>query len=675
MTARPGAERLLRAAVAGLPGAAERAGQVRMAAAVARAAESGEHLLVQAGTGTGKSLAYLAGVLSAGRRAVVATATLALQAQLVHVDAPRMLDAAAPLLGRRPRSALLKGRANYLCLLQLNAGGDGAAPTLDDAAPAAGSRLGEQFRRLREWSESTATGDRDELDWAPADAVWRAASVTALDCVGATRCPYGERCFAEAARARARSADLVVTNHSLLALELLTEGQVLPPHDVVVVDEAHELADRVTAQATEQLTDGRIRQAVARARGLLPAAAGERLEDAAAGVRAALAGTAPARLVTVPLPLQQALVVLGGAASDAAAAIPPAADGDPTATARRQQAAGRLLAVTDVARRVVALDAADVCWVGEDRLGERVLSVAPLDVADALQAGLFTRRPVIATSATLAVGGSFEPVARTWGLAPDGPRWRGLDVGSPFDYRRQARLYVARALPAPARSSELGAEALAELAELLAAAGGRTLGLFTSRRAAEAAALAMRAQTDLPVLLQGDAPLPALVATFRGDARTCLFGTLSLWQGVDAPGPACTLVVIDRIPFERPDDPLAAARAAAVDARGGSGFAEVSLVRAAVRLAQGAGRLIRASGDRGVVAVLDPRLATRRYGETLRRSLPPFGYPTERAAALEWLRRLDASAPPLLPVPPRAELERELVEAEVEAGAGEAGEG
>ncbi|HEX5740343.1 MAG TPA: helicase C-terminal domain-containing protein, partial [Pilimelia sp.] len=223
-----------------------------------------------------------------------------------------------------------------------------------------------------------------------------------------------------------------------------------------------------------------------------------------------------------------------------------------------------------------------------------------------------------------------------------GPRWQALDVGSPFDYPKQGILYVAAHLPRPTASglSEAGAE---ELVALVSALGGRTLGLFSSRRAAQQAADAVRARTALPVLLQGEEALPLLVKRFRADRRTCLFGVMSLWQGVDVPGDACQLVVIDRLPFPRPDEPLAAARAAAVDAAGGSGFASVSVPAAAVRLAQGAGRLIRAADDRGMVAVLDSRLETARgYGTFLRRSLPPLWYTTRADLAHAALRRLAA---------------------------------
>jgi ATP-dependent DNA helicase DinG len=282
---------------------------------------------------------------------------------------------------------------------------------------------------------------------------------------------------------------------------------------------------------------------------------------------------------------------------------------------------------------------------------ERVgLHVAPLSVAGLLREKLFNDRTVVLTSATLTPGGSFDATAGSVGLrGVHAPSWHGLDVGSPFDYPRQGILYVAKHLAPPGRDG-LSDPALDELTTLIEAAGGRVLGLFSSRRAAEYAAEQVRERVDFPVLCQGDDATPTLVREFSRDARSCLFGTLSLWQGVDVPGSACQLVVIDRIPFPRPDDPLAAARQQAVARAGGNGFMAVAATHAALLLAQGVGRLIRTAADRGVVAVLDSRLATARYAGFLRASLPPFWATTDRDVVLEALRRIDDSAPPPLPV-------------------------
>jgi ATP-dependent DNA helicase DinG len=278
-------------------------------------------------------------------------------------------------------------------------------------------------------------------------------------------------------------------------------------------------------------------------------------------------------------------------------------------------------------------------------------------VSGLLREKLFTDRSVVLTSATLKLGGDFNGVAASLGLSPEQitgegsggaddalpPRWKGLDVGSPFDYPKQGILYVARHLATPGRDGSR-ADMLDELAELVEAAGGRTLGLFSSMRAAQGAAEALRGRLDTPILLQGEETLGELIRAFASDARTCLFGTLSLWQGVDVPGPNCQLVVMDRIPFPRPDDPLMSARQKAVEEGGGNGFMAVAAAHAALLMAQGAGRLIRASGDRGVVAALDPRLTTARYGSFLRASMPDFWYTTDRNQARRSLAAIDAAA-------------------------------
>jgi ATP-dependent DNA helicase DinG len=672
---------LLAAAVDAVPGGTARPGQQLMATAVEAAVATGEHLLVQAGTGTGKSLAYLVPALRVDGPVVVSTATLALQSQLVDHDLPRLCDAVEPLLGRRPTFAVLKGRHHYLCLAKLESTGDDEPQeTLFDPAGAGGTgwlgeagRLGTQVQRLRDWGLETATGDRDELDPGVDDAAWRLVSMPARECVGAGRCAYGAECFAEASRERARSADIVVTNHSLLAVDMLAGGHLLPPHQLLVVDEAHELADRVSSAAQAELTAEAVDRAARRIRSLVEAEVHEALTEAADGLTIGLGGTPPGRLAgPLPAVLHSACTTLDAATRAALATIGEVRADDADAV-QKQAARAALEEVSTTAQRLVAAADEDVAWVEKPdgrpergRAERRALVVAPLSVAGTLTAHLYQERVVVATSATLALGGRFDTIARVLGLPPaaagdrpaggdggrshdggtgqdgdgDGPRWRGLDVGSPFDYRRQGILYVAAHLPRP-RESGLPEPSAAELVRLVSALGGRTLGLFSSRRAAERAAQVLRDRTDLAVLLQGEESLPLLVRRFRDDPATCLLGVMSLWQGVDVPGDACQLVVIDRLPFPRPDEPLAAARAAAVDAAGGSGFASVSVPVAAVRLAQGAGRLIRSAGDRGVVAVLDSRLHTARgYGEYLRRSLPPFWYTTDCEVVYAALARL-----------------------------------
>lgn len=695
---RAGAGELLAAAVGAVPGGAARPGQQQMAEAIERSIASGEHLLVQAGTGTGKSLAYLAPALTVDGPVVVSTATLALQSQLVEHDLPRLADAVEPVLGRRPTFAVLKGRHHYLCLARLDSSvedepddalfdaprpGNGGTKWLGEAG-----RLGKQVQRLRDWAEETATGDRDELDPGVDDQVWRSVSMPARECVGASRCPFGQECFAEASRARAREADIVVTNHSLLAVDMLAGRHIVPPHRLLVVDEAHELADRVSSAAQAELVPELIDRSTRRARPLLRPDVAERLTEAGDALAVGLA-EAPAGRLTAGLPpaLREACTLLDSATRAALEGIGDVKADDPDPV-RKQQAKAVLDELSTTAQRLLEEADHDVAWVEKpDNGSRRALVVAPLSVAGTLATHLYDERTVVATSATLALGGRFDTVARALGLdapppappspaaaalataaaagrapvtppvaategsraaigtvpATEGPGWSSLDVGSPFDYARQGILYVAAHLPRPSVSG-LPGPAGEELLALVGALGGRTLGLFSSRRAAQQAAELVRARTDLPVLLQGEEALPLLVRRFREVRESCLFGVMSLWQGVDVPGDACQLVVIDRLPFPRPDEPLAAARAAAVDAGGGSGFAAVSVPIAAVRLAQGVGRLIRATGDRGVVAVLDSRLETARgYGPFLRRSLPPFWYTTRPEVARGALERLAKS--------------------------------
>ena len=645
-----------------------------MAQAVAHAFESGEHLAVQAGTGTGKSLAYLVPAIALAANSdpndrtpvVVSTATIALQRQLVDRDLPRLTEALGGALPREPRFALLKGRGNYLCLNKIHNGstGDGAdAAELAQEelfAPFAATALGRDVQRLTEWSSETTTGDRDELKPGVPDRSWGQVSVSARECIGTARCPFSTDCFSEKARAEAGRADVVVTNHALLAIDAIADASVLPEHDLLIIDEAHELVDRATGVATAELTSATLGAATRRSSRLIGPELTQRLDAASATFSSAIHDGTPGRIDHLDDELATYLTALRDAAHAARAAINPT-PGDPKAAAARAEAVSGLSEITDTAARVLSsfepslAERRDVVWLDhEDNRGSvrAVLRVAPLSVAALLRSRLFARSTAVLTSATLTVGGSFDAMATAWGLA-DGPeivgdagaapRWRGLDVGSPFEHAKAGILYVAAHLPPPGRDAAGSAEQQTEIAELITAAGGRTLGLFSSMRAAKAAAEAMRERLDTPVLCQGDESMSALITQFAADPATSLFGTLSLWQGVDVPGPSLSLVLIDRIPFPRPDDPLLTARQRAVAARGGNGFMTVAAGHAALLLAQGAGRLLRRADDRGVVAVLDSRMATARYGGYLRASLPPFWATTDAAAVRQALARLTAT--------------------------------
>ncbi|PID96661.1 MAG: ATP-dependent helicase [Actinomycetales bacterium] len=656
---------LLHAAVAGI-GGVERPGQVQMTKAVDESIRRGTHLLVQAGTGTGKSLAYLVPAVhhafDTGRPAVVATATLALQAQIVDRDLPRLADAVEPLLGRRPAFVMVKGRRNYLCLHKL-AGGypdDDGLLAVGEVDQAAG-RLGKEIGRLRAWAETTTSGDRDELVPGVSERAWRQVSVSAHECL-AGKCPMITECFVELSRAAAGEADVIVTNHSFMAIDSFEGRQMLPDHDLLIVDEAHELVDRVTSTITDELTSGMLTSAARKAG--KRAESGEQAQAAAALLDQVLEGMPEGRVSTLPdsaalalnrirdvaRAMQSELKTAGGRAGSAGGS-----GGGRESDAGLQVARAAVDEVFENADRILEGRELDVLWLTHEQRRGAVLRVAPISVAMLVRDKVFAGRTLVLTSATLELGGSFDAIAGTIGLRGEGaPEWSGLDVGSPFDYRRQAIAYVAAHLPAPGRDGT-SMSAIDEMEALVRAAGGRTLGLFSSMRAAQSATELLRERFDsdgtpIEILCQGEDQIATLVRRFARDATTCLFGTLSLWQGVDVPGSACQLVVIDRIPFPRPDDPLSSARTQAISRMGGNGFMAVSATHAALRLAQGAGRLIRRSDDRGVVAFLDSRMISARYAGFLQRSLPPFWPTTNRSAVLAALGRLDHAAPDPLPV-------------------------
>ncbi|MFC0628340.1 ATP-dependent DNA helicase [Kribbella deserti] len=634
-----------------------------MAQAVTASMADGSHLLVQAGTGTGKSLGYLVPALLhslENKRVVVSTATLTLQSQLVDRDMPALLDATEKLLSRRPSYAIQKGRNNYACLHRIREGAPDDDGMLIDIPPA--GPIGQQVIELRDWAEQQLLdGEAGDRDHAPSHQyqAWQQVAIGARECLGAQKCPYGQECFAEKAKEEARKSDIVITNHALLSIDAFENRTVLPEHDVVVIDEAHELPARVTGAAGAELSPQMVERAAKRSRRFVDDDKADDLEDASDALRAALDETREGRIEAA-----------NGVVLEAAALVRDAAralytdlgkkndDKDDDPDGAKRQSRGAVKEIFDVAERVAALSSHDVVWlVDRDRFG-RELRIAPLTVAGLLRELLLNDRTVVLTSATLTLGGDFDTIARQVGLrpadrietdddmpeieddSPTGPLpWRGLDVGSPFAYEKQGILYIAKHLPPPHRDG-LGTKQFTEIIDLITAAGGRTLGLFSSRRAAEAATAAVREATDLTVLCQGDAQLGELSREFVSDPEVSLFGTLSLWQGIDVPGSTCNLVIIDRVPFPRPDEPLMAARQRAVDEAGGNGFMAVAATHAALLLAQGAGRLIRRTTDRGVVAILDPRIVTARYGSFLRASLPPMWPTADREKVLGALKRL-----------------------------------
>lgn len=610
-----------------------------MAERVAKAFDEQRHLLVQAGTGTGKSLGYLVPSVGRNEPVVVATATLQLQHQLVERELPSLADAIDDRLESPLDYAVLKGRGNYACLNRIRAG---APDDQDELVDVDVGQLGRQVMTLRSWAEGCAEdGSIADRDAAPehADRAWRQVSVTARECLGAERCPFAAECFAERAKEQAAHADVVVTNHALLAIDAIEGIPLLPPHRLVVIDEAHELIGRITQAATRELSSGAVERAARLARSHVDEHIAADLDEVVDALGLALEDLPEGRVGPLPDDLRSTLGVLRDTARAALSQLNKSEDAD-QADGGRQAAKAQLTELRGTAERLVAEAPDTVTWA-TGASGGHHLRIAPLDVARQLHDTLFGERTVVLTSATLKLGGDFAPMARSVGLEPDD--WDGLDVGTPFDYAQQGIVYVARDLPPPGRDG-LADHHVAELCALVEASGGGTLGLFSSRRAAQFAAEYVRERLDLPIWCQGEAHLSDLTRRFVEDRQASLFGTLGLWQGLDVPGDTCRLVVIDRIPFPRPDDPVMSARARLVERQGGNGFMQVAATHAALLLAQGSGRLIRRASDRGVVAVLDSRLVTARYGGFLTASMPPLWRTTQRDVVLKALRRLDGGS-------------------------------
>ena len=652
----------LDAAVVAIGGQA-REGQIEMAEAVANALTDRHHLLVQAGTGTGKSLAYLVPAIVHGKKVLVATATLALQRQLVERDLPKIKPALEKVLKRDLTFAVYKGVGNYLCLQKMN----GAISDPDGEILMEIGALEKDQKRLRAWAQTPGvSGDRDDAPDVDRR-VWYANSVSGRECIGKDECTFGSQCFSANAKAKAQTADVVVTNHTLLAIEIVDSHPILPERDAIILDEAHEFMDRTTQAVTEELTAGGVERAAKMAAKHMPnkttlafaKAADEFAEaigDFAKDVR--VDPTRAGRLPELPSSLVSPIRKVKEASAAVIALIQADSDViDPDAMAQRARVKGATNEVQQIASKMLRPGAHQVMWFEPSF---STLYLAPLAVSGVLRANLLTQSPVIATSATLTIGKSFDAIAKSIGFVVgseveeeeseaqngeiDPANVQILDVGSPFDFAAQGMLYLPRHIPEPGRDGP-SLDALTELGELIEAAGGRTLALFSSWRGVEMADEHLRkvlADLKLPIITQkrGDSVGP-LVERFAKDPSSILLGTIGLWQGIDVPGPSCTLVAIDRIPFPRPDEPVMAARSAEADAAGGSGFMQVSLPRAALLLAQGTGRLIRSIDDRGVVAILDSRIVTKQYGSTLLNSMPPFYRTSDGAVIRDALKRLN----------------------------------
>lgn len=647
------AAKALEQVVSSLPDGGEaRPGQKAMAEAVARVLDGDRHLVVQAGTGTGKSLAYLIPAILSGKTVVVATATKALQDQLAKKDLPFLQEK----LGRKFKFAVLKGRSNYICMQRLKElAVEGTQEELSDASAAASGSIGSEIVRLRSFAERTETGDRSELSFEPKPRAWGLVSVSADECPGARKCPSGGECFAEKARQEAAESDVIVVNMHLYGSHLASGGVVLPEHQAVVFDEAHELEDVVSESLGVDVSGGRLRALAAAARNSLgirrggpPSAASaavdelsalaERLDDQLClcmdkrlpgGASGDLAEVL--RLSAVSLRKIEKLLDTGAKRARPGGSDP--ADGDLAADSDKStRSLGAIAHCRDEIEGLATPDDDNnVLWVEGGERSPRLRS-APIDVSPVMSTLVFERIPTVMTTATVPPG-----LGTRLGAEPD--QLDVMDAGSPFPYEQNALLYCAVHMPDRRRVGDEVVEAMQhdELAALIDAAGGRTMALFTSRRALVKATEALRARVSHPILAQDDLPKPALIEAFSKDPSTCLFATLSFWQGVDVPGPTLSLVAIDRLPFPRPDDPLIAARR---DRAGALAFKTIDLPRAATLLAQGVGRLVRTTNDRGVVAVFDPRLATASYRWDLVRALPPMRRTRVRAEAEAFLRAI-----------------------------------
>ena len=590
-------------------GGEERPGQREMCEAVAAALDEDRHLVVAAGTGTGKSMAYLAPLAVSGKKAVVATATKALQDQLVNKDLPQLAQA----LGKPLRFAVLKGRSNYICLKKLadlrKAASREQGELIAASSAEEAGRIRGEVARLADWAAETPDGDRAGLDFEPSPRAWEAVSVSGRECPGANNCPSGSECFAERARNAAADVDVVVVNIHLYCLHVFTDAEILPDHDAVVFDEAHTVEDIAAGSAGVSVTGGRFEAAARAVRAAVPnSRTADDVDAAGKSLRSAIRRYRDERLSPVSDELVD-LAVLCRGRLDAANAEVREASGDDT---RRAMARRSLAALAEDLAQASDSETEDAVWVdGSDR--NPAWRTAPIDVSPLLQERLWAHTPTVLTSATIPVN-----LVDTLGVPED--QCDALDVGSPFDYRSRGLLYCAKSLPNPNKPGrDKGAHR--EIARMVTAAGGRTLALFTSYDAMNRAAEAVREMTDLCIYTQLDFPKQELVRRFSTEEESCLFATMGMWQGVDVPGRSLSLVVVDRIPFPRPDEPLMSARRE----RCGSGaFHQIDVPRAATMLAQGIGRLIRSADDRGVVAVLDSRLATAGYRQGLLRGLPPF---------------------------------------------------
>jgi len=614
----------LRRVVASIENAEERPGQDEMVHEVARALGSGRSIIVQAGTGTGKSLGYLVPAVLSGRKTVVATATKTLQDQLGRNDLPLL----SRTLGVPFTFAVLKGRSNYVCAQRLRElTGKAGQLEIEETS----SAVKREIDSILAWSGSTVSGDLEELPRTPSERARAAVSVGSDECPGRMKCPSGDSCFAERARDAAAAADVVVVNLHLYGLHVASGGAILPEHDLVIFDEVHQLEAVISDTTGVDLRPGRFSSVAAAVRRVIadPGITAS-LENEAARFAASLLPHHGRRL---PSPLPQEMAdplalarIQLNACLEALRAVPTGNEATAQACLRAQTQIGRLAEAVDL-----ALGSFDGYVAYVDGPSDRpVLQIKPLHVGDAMRREVWEARSAVLTSATVP-----NTLPDRVGLDPE--RAEVISVPSPFDYERNSRLYCSPEFPDP-RSREWRPFVHDELEALITAAGGRTLALFTSNDALHAAAEEMRRRIPHPVLTPREYSRQRLIEMFMADESSCIFASQSFFQGVDLPGRTLSLVVLDKLPFPRPDDPLLEARREAVGRD--VSFSAIDLPICATSLAQAAGRLIRTTTDRGAVAVLDRRLATQGYRRTLLAALPPMARTRHRNEVEDFLRSI-----------------------------------
>jgi ATP-dependent DNA helicase DinG len=608
-----------------LPGGGEsREGQRQMVRSVAAAFTRRQHTVIEAGTGVGKSLAYLVPAVMTGQRVVIATATKNLQDQLATKDAPTVAAHAAKV-----NVAVLKGKNNYLCRNRAQQVGGGAQLSFDDGTDVPRG-VASQMRKILQWSNETTSGDRDELPFEIDQRAWRGLSVTPQECLGRVQCPQGQNCFAELAKDRAAESSILIVNTHLYAAHLASGSMLLPSHEFVVFDEAHEALDIFASLLGTSLTTSRLRALSGVARSLLGSDFHERCDQLV---------NASDRLAT-SLEIQFDANQLTGLSEDCTRELTRASElvtqiveglrilptEGPDGEARRVRALGPAVHLGNDLERVNKIRDGELLFL-DRREREITIEISLIDVGPRLRDDLWGNVTAILTSATIP-----DSLPKNLGLEGD---CVVEHFDSPFDYQSHSLLYVPKDFPQ--RNADGAEEAITqELVTLITAAGGRTLALFTNRSVMNRVAEAVAPQLKTEILVQGTLSRQRIIEEFRESAEASLFAVTSFWQGIDVPGHSLSLVTIDRLPFAVPNDPLAEARRSRSDRP----FYEVDLPRAAMLLAQGVGRLIRTNTDRGVVAVLDTRLAESSYRSSLFKKLPPMKRTRDRDQVLAFLREL-----------------------------------